>query len=66
MAAVIQLTCGVSYHPRQVGRLCQALRWSPQQPARRARQCDDAAMAQGRDETWPALNKGRTRSRPSS
>jgi putative transposase len=37
MAAVIQLTFGVSYHPRQVGRLCQALRWSPQKPARRAR-----------------------------
>jgi transposase len=66
MAAVIQLAFGVSYHPRQVGRLCQALRWSPQKPARRARQCDEAAIAQGRDETWPALKKGRTRSRPSS
>jgi transposase len=63
IAAVIQLVFGVSYHPRHVGRLCQAIRWSPQKPARRARQRDDAAIAHWRDETWPALKKGR---RPSS
>jgi transposase len=37
VAAVIRLTCGISYHPRHVGRVCQAMRWRPQQPARRAR-----------------------------
>jgi transposase len=63
IAAVIQLVFGVSYHPRHVGRLCQAIRWSPQKPARRARQRDDAAIAHWRDETWPAFKKGR---RPSS
>jgi transposase len=62
IAAVIQLTFGVSYHPRHVGRLCQAIRWSPQKPARRARQRDEAAIAQWRDDTWPAIKKGRRRS----
>jgi transposase len=62
IAAVIQLACGVSSHPRHVGRLCQAIRWSPQQPARRARQRDEAAITRWREETWPALNKGLRRS----
>ena len=59
MAAVIQVACGIAYHPRHVGRLCKAVRWSPQKPARRARQRDEAAMAQWREQTWPALNRGR-------
>jgi transposase len=59
IAAVIQLEFGVSYHPRHVGRLCQALRWSPQKPASRARQRDEAAITQWRDETWPAIKRGR-------
>jgi transposase len=59
IAAVIQLTFGVSYHPRHVGRLCQVIRWSPQKPARRARQRNEAAIAQWRDDTWLAIKKGR-------
>jgi transposase len=59
IAAVIRLEFGVSYHPRHVGRLCQAVRWTPQKPARRARQRDEAAIAQWRDETWPAIKRGR-------
>jgi transposase len=59
VAAMIRLACGVSSHPRHVGRRLAVIRWSPQQPVRRARQRDDAAMAQGRDDTWPASNKGR-------
>jgi transposase len=62
IAAVIRLAFGVSYHPRHVGRLCQAMRWAPQKPTRRARQRDDAAIAQWREQTWPALKRGRTRS----
>lgn len=62
IAAVIQLTFGVSYHPRHVGRLCHVIRWSPQKPARRARQRHEAAIAQWRDDTWPAIKKGRRRS----
>jgi transposase len=59
VAAIIRLACGVSYHPRHVGRLLALIRWSPQQPTRRARQRDEAAIAQWRDETWPAIKKGR-------
>ncbi len=63
IAAVIRLEFGISYHPVHVGRLCQALGWSPQKPMRRARQRDEAAMARWREDTWPALKRGR---RPSS
>ena len=63
VAALIRLECGVSYHPRHVGRLLKAIGWSPQQPARRARQRDEAAMARWREDTWPALERGR---RPNS
>ena len=67
IAAVIQLEFGIAYHPRHVGRLCQAIRWSPQKPARRARQRDEAAIAQWHDETWPAIKRGRQpKSKPSS
>ena len=59
IAAVIRLEFGVSYHPVHVGRLLKALRWSPQKPARRARQRDEAAIARWREETWPALKRGR-------
>jgi transposase len=67
IAAVIRLEFGVSYHPRHVGRLCQAIRWTPQKPTRRARQRNEAAIAQWRNDTWPALKKGRKpKSTPSS
>ena len=59
IAAVIRLEFGISSHPRHVGRLCEAIRWSPQKPARRARQRDEAAIAQWREEIWPALKRGR-------
>ena len=66
IAAVIRLECGISSHPVPVGRLCQAIGWSPQQPARRARQRDEAAIARWRGDTWPALKRGhRPSSRPS-
>jgi DNA-binding IclR family transcriptional regulator/transposase len=61
MAAVIRLECGVTYPPAHVSRVCQAMRWSPQKPARRARQRDDVAIAHWRDETWSAINKGHKR-----
>jgi transposase len=63
LAAVIQLELGLSSPPVHVGRLLKARRWSPQKPARRARQRDEAAMAHWREPTWPALQRGR---RPSS
>jgi transposase len=62
IAAVVRTEVGVSSHPAHVSRLCQAIRWSPQKPARRARPRDEAASAHGRAEPWPALHKGRRRS----
>jgi transposase len=62
IAAVIRVEFGGSYHPRHVGRLCTASRWSPQKPVRRARQRDEAAIAQWHDDLWPAIKKGRRNS----
>src|ERR671914_786344 len=59
IAAVIRVAFGVSYHPRHVGRLCQAIRWSPQRPAGQPRQRDEAAITRWRKDTWPALKRGR-------
>ncbi len=66
VAAVIRLACGVTDHPAHVGRVLHTIRWSPQKPARRARQRDEVAIAHWREERWPALQRGRQRrSRPS-
>jgi transposase len=56
---VIRVEFGMVYHPTHVGRLLNALRWSPQKPMRRARQRDEAAIARWRTETWPAIKRGR-------
>ncbi len=61
IAALIQLAFGISYHPRHIGRLCQAIHWSPQKPARRAHQRDETAIARWREDTWPAIKRGRRR-----
>jgi transposase len=51
IAAVIRLEFGISSHPVHVGRLCQAISWSPQKPARRARPRDEAAITRWREDT---------------
>jgi transposase len=67
IAVVIRLEFGVTYHPTHVGRLCKAIRWSPQKPVRRARQRDEAAITHWRNDIWPALKRGRKpSSKPSS
>ena len=63
IAVVIRLEFGVAYHPTHIGRLCKAIRWSPQKPVRRARQRDEAAISRWREDTWPAIKRGR---RPST
>src|SRR5918992_3826030 len=55
VAAVLRLEFGVSYHPVHVGRLLESIRWSPQKPASRARQRDEATIANWREQTWPAI-----------
>ncbi|MFL6335102.1 MAG: winged helix-turn-helix domain-containing protein [Pyrinomonadaceae bacterium] len=57
VAEVIRREFGVSYHKDHVSRLLKALRWTPQKPAERAAQRDEAVIAEWRDETWPELKK---------
>jgi transposase len=63
---VIRLTFGISYHLTHIGRLCKAIRWSRQKPARRARQRDEAAITRWRDEIWPTIKKGQRNSNKAS
>ncbi|MCA1617983.1 MAG: winged helix-turn-helix domain-containing protein [Acidobacteria bacterium] len=56
-AEVIRREFGVTYHKDHVSRLLKALRWTPQKPAERAAQRDEAAIAEWREETWPELKK---------
>jgi transposase len=57
VAAVIARRFGVHYPPAHVWRLLRRLLWSPQQPAHRARERDEAAIARWRTRTWPRLKK---------
>jgi transposase len=58
IAAVVHQEFGISCHAAHVGRLLNAIRWSPQKPVRRARQRDDAALTRWREKPWPALKRG--------
>jgi transposase len=67
VAEVIRAALGIRYHLAPVGRLLQAIHWTPQKPMRRARPRDEPAITQWRTETWPAIKKGLPRrSKPSS
>ena len=59
VAEVIRREFGVSYHKDHVSRLLKALRWTPQKPAERAAQRDEAQIAEWREERWPELKKKR-------
>ena len=59
IASVIEQAFKVSYHRASISRLLQAMGWSWQKPVRRARQQDEAALQQWRDEQWPAIKRGR-------
>ena len=59
IAAVIEQAFGVRYHPSHVSRLLKAIGWSPQKPAVRATQRDEAAISAWYAQRWPALKRGR-------
>jgi transposase len=63
VAKVIEEEFGVRYHKGHVGRLLQALRWTPQVPVRRALQRDEGAIRRWRDEVWPDLLRRARRER---
>ena len=57
IAAVIQRHFGITYCPSGVWRVLRRCKWSPQKPARRARERDEEAIAHWRTHTWPHLKK---------
>jgi transposase len=57
VAQLLQREFGVQYHPTQVGRLLGRWGWTRQKPVRRARQRDEAAIREWREEQYPALVK---------
>ncbi len=59
VAALIERTFDVRYHPAHVSRLLRSLDWSPQQPIERATQRKEEAIEAWLTERWPALKKGR-------
>jgi transposase len=59
VAEVIWRLTGVSYHPGHVWWLLRRHHWSPQRPARRAAERDDAEVARWRAEEWPRIKGGR-------
>jgi len=63
IAQVIEEEFGVCYHKGHVGRLLQALRWTPQVPIRRAIQRDEEAIRRWRADVWPELRRRARRSR---
>lgn len=61
VASVIKREFGVTYSQVHVGRLLKKIRWSSQKPVERASQRDEEAIERWRTETWPGLQKKRSR-----
>lgn len=57
VAQVIQENFAVEHHPGHVWRILRDMGWSPQKPERRARERDEDAIAEWRDEVWPQVKK---------
>lgn len=57
IAQVILQQTGVHYHPGHVWKLLQALHWTLERPARRAKERDEAAIRQWVRTRWPAIKK---------
>ena len=59
VAELIVRKFGVQYHLSHVHRMLRALGFTPQKPARLARERDDKMVAEFRKKTWPAVKKKR-------
>ena len=57
IAQTIEARFGVRYHIDHIGRLMRALGWSPQKPARRALERDEAGIATWVKSDWPRVRK---------
>jgi transposase len=59
VAELLHRQFGVRYHPAHVSRLLTQWGWSRQKPKRLARQRDEAAIQEWREQRWPAIqNRG--------
>ena len=66
VAIVIERLTRVRHHPGHVWRILRGLNWSLQRPARRARERDEAAIAQWKTRRWTQLKKTPAASAPGS
>lgn len=57
IVALLERHFGLTYGSSGLWRLLRRCKWSPQKPARRRRERDEDAIAQGPVQTWPPLNK---------
>jgi transposase len=57
VAELIDKTFGVDYHVDHIGRLLRRLGWTPQKPARRARERDEARIRGWVQKRWPQVKK---------
>lgn len=57
VAEVIAVNFGVEYHPGHVWHVLRGMGWSCQKPERRARERDEQAIAQWRQQDWPRIKK---------
>ena len=66
VATVIKRVTGVAHHPGHVWKLLRKLGWSLQRPARRARERNEAAIAEWKTARWAQLKKTPVASGPGS
>ena len=57
IARLIEDRFGIAHHHDHVGVILHELGWSPQVPARRAKERDEVRIRQWRDTFWPQLLK---------
>jgi transposase len=57
IAMVIERHFGCPYCPSGIWRLLRRCKWSPQKPARRARERDEDAITRWPTDVWPRLKK---------
>ncbi|MFN3471704.1 MAG: IS630 family transposase [Aquificaceae bacterium] len=66
VAQVIEREFGVRYHQGHVWYILRDLGWSPQKPARRARERDEEVIRRWREEEWLRIKKSPRRGIPDS
>jgi len=57
VAAVIERSTGVHYHPGHVWKILAAMEWSLQRPAKRARERNEEGRRLWMAKRWPAIKK---------